>query len=329
MIVRYNEKNFAENTIMSSEIGKYVCAYTDFGFKRLFFSEPNKDVLISFLNSFLNLKDKIVDMSYLPLEQLCVLPYDKNAVIGVCCKNSAGSYVLVEIQNALPVFIKARSIFHSMSFIGNLAPQGVFDNKIKAVYTITLLGCTLDDDSKSYLHEVVLYDKAVKKQFYDKLAYYYLELPKFNKNADELETVQDKWMFAIKNLSALNDKPVALKEQVFTRLFRIAEIAKFSEKEKYAYEESLKKMWDNYATLESSFTEGQKKGKEEGLKQGKEEGLKQGLEKGLKQGIEKGLKQGIEEGSKQAQVNIAIKMKNKGMSSEDILNLTDLKEGQY
>ena len=86
-----------------------------------------------------------------------------------------------------------------------------------------------------------MYDKAVKKQFYDKLAYYYLELPKFTKNADELETIQDKWMFAIKNLSTLNDKPVALKEQVFTRLFRIAEIAKFSEKEKYAYEESLKK----------------------------------------------------------------------------------------
>lgn len=43
-----------------------------------------------------------------------------------------------------------------------------------------------------------------------------------------------------KNLSALNDKPVALKEQVFTRLFRIAEIAKFSEKEKFAYHGSLK-----------------------------------------------------------------------------------------
>lgn len=65
------------------------------------------------------------------------------------------------------------------------------------------------------------------------------------------------------------------------------------------------------------------------MKQGKEEGLKQGLEKGLKQGIEKGLKQGIEEGSKQAQVNIAIKMKNKGLSSEDIFNLTGLEEGQY
>lgn len=176
-----------------------------------------------------------------------------------------------------------------------------------------MVGCKLDDGSDSYLHEVVLYDKCSKTKFCDNIAYYYLELSKFTKNADELETIQDKWMFAIKNLSALNDKPVALKEQVFTRIFRIAEIAKFSEKEKYAYEESLKKMWDNYATLESSFTEGQKKGKEEGLKQG----------------IEKGLKQGLEEGSKQAQVKIAIKMKNKGLSSEDIFNLTGLEEGQY
>lgn len=43
---------------MSIDQGKYICAYTDFGFKRLFGSELNKDILISFLNSFLNLKDK-------------------------------------------------------------------------------------------------------------------------------------------------------------------------------------------------------------------------------------------------------------------------------
>ena len=47
---------------MSIDQGKYICACTDFGFKRLFGSELNKDILISFLNSFLNLKDKIVDL---------------------------------------------------------------------------------------------------------------------------------------------------------------------------------------------------------------------------------------------------------------------------
>lgn len=115
------------------------------------------------------------------------------------------------------------------------------DYQLKAVYTIGFLNFVLEKDSESYRHEVVLYDKVTKCQFYDKLAYYYFELPKFTKTEDELENIQDKWMYAIKNLSALNDKPVVLKEQVFTRLFRIAEIAKFSEKEKFAYQGSLKK----------------------------------------------------------------------------------------
>lgn len=309
MIVRYNEKNFAENTIMSSEIGKYVCAYTDFGFKRLFFSEPNKDVLISFLNSFLNLKDKIVDMSYLPLEQLCVLPYDKNAILGTCCKTSDDSYIIVQIQNALPVFIKARSLFHGLSFISNQAPQGVFDNSIKAVYSITLLGCKLDDESDSYLHEVVLYDKCSKAKFCDNIAYYYIELSKFTKNEDELETVQDKWMYAIKNLQDLKDRPNTFTEDIFTKFFEIALIANFTDKEKSAYKASLMKMWNSYSTVESCY--------EEGLKRGKEEGLKLGQEKGLKLGL------------KQTQIKIARKMKQNGMNCEEIFNLTDLKEGQY
>lgn len=115
------------------------------------------------------------------------------------------------------------------------------DYQLKAVYTIGFLNFVLEKDSESYRHEVVLCDKVTKCQFYDKLAYYYFELPKFTKTEDELENIQDKWMYAIKNLSALNDKPVVLKEQVFTRLFRIAEIAKFSEKEKFAYQGILKK----------------------------------------------------------------------------------------
>lgn len=166
---------------MASEIGKYVSAYTDFGFKRLFGTELNKELLISFLNSFLNLKDKIVDLSYISLEQLGVLPFDKNAILGTCCKTSDDSYIIVQIQNALPVFIKARILFHGLSFISNQAPQGVFDNSIKAVYSITLVGCKLDDESDSYLHEVVLYDKCSKAKFCDNIAYYYIELSKFTK----------------------------------------------------------------------------------------------------------------------------------------------------
>lgn len=115
-------------------------------------------------------------------------------------------------------------------------------------------------------------------------------------------------MYAIKNLQDLKGKPSSLTETVFTRFFEIAKIANFSDKEKAAYQSSLMnlmKMWNRCATFEASYAEGLKLGKEEGLKQG------------------------LEECSKQAQVKIAIKMRNIGMSSEDIFNLTGLEEGQY
>ena len=92
---------------MSIDQGKYICAYTDFGFKRLFGSELNKDILISFLNSFLNLKDKIVDLSNLSLEQLGDLVTDRD----VYCKTSDDAYIIVEMQNAAQNYFKDRSIF--------------------------------------------------------------------------------------------------------------------------------------------------------------------------------------------------------------------------
>jgi hypothetical protein len=67
-------------------------------------------------------------------------------------------------------------------------------------------------------------DTETGKVFYDKLTYVYLELPKFSKTEDELETLLDKWMFVFKHLASLDERPKALQERVFKRLFRIAEI---------------------------------------------------------------------------------------------------------
>ena len=49
---------------------KYLNPHTDFGFKRLFGTEFNKDLLISFLNAVLKRDDEIRDIRYLNSEQL-------------------------------------------------------------------------------------------------------------------------------------------------------------------------------------------------------------------------------------------------------------------
>ena len=89
-----------------------------------------------------------------------------------------------------------------------------------------------------------------KEVFYDKLTYIYLEMPKFTKEVDQLETHFEKWLYVLKNLHRLEEIPKVLQERIFKKLFSAAEVANYNPEEMTAYEESLKTLRDNYATAQ-------------------------------------------------------------------------------
>ena len=45
--------------------GRYIDLFTDFGFKKVFGEEPNKPLLISFINTLLPADVQVVDLTYL------------------------------------------------------------------------------------------------------------------------------------------------------------------------------------------------------------------------------------------------------------------------
>ena len=92
------------------------------------------------------------------------------------------------------------------------------------------------------------------------MTFIYLEMPKFNKTEDELDGIFEKWMFVLKNLYRLLDRPEALQEKVFTMLFETAEIARFTPEERWAYEESVKIFRDNTNVADFAVSEAEKKG---------------------------------------------------------------------
>ena len=85
----------------------------------------------------------------------------------------------------------------------------------------------------------------------------------------------DKWMFVLRNLSRLMERPASLQERIFTKIFEQAEIARYTPEEYQNYEESKKVLWDNFSTLEYAVQTGRKAGREEGRKEGREEGREQ------------------------------------------------------
>ena len=251
---------------------RYVNFYTDFAFKKLFGTEANKALLISFLNAMFDGKEVIRDLNYLNVEHVGHIAEDRKAVFDVYCETETGDKILVEMQKAEQEYFVDRSIYYSTFAIQEQAPQGRWNFELKRVYAIGILNFCFDHDSTDYFHhEVKLLDTKTKTIFYDKLTYIYLEMPKFRKTEDELSTLFDKWLYAIKHLVTLLERPAILREAVFTQFFEQAEIAKYTPEEQRDYHESQKDFWDIFAVTETAEKRGRAEGRAEGITIGKQE----------------------------------------------------------
>lgn len=265
---------------MEQKEERYISLLTDFGFKRIFGTAMNKDLLICFLNSLFEGKQVVKDVMYLNSENVGDVYTDRKAIFDVYCEGENGEKFIVEMQNAYQTYFKDRSLFYSTFPIREQAPKGNDWNfKLNHVYTIALLNFDMNDeafDKAKISHHVQLCDTATHKIFYDKLEFIYVEIAKFNKSLDELKTLYEKWLFALKNLYKLNERPKALRDKVFDRLFEEAEIAKFTKQELREYEASKIAYRDIKNSIDTA--------KKEGIAEGWEKGVKKGLEKGIEKG---------------------------------------------
>ena len=328
---------------------RYINPYTDFGFKKLFGTELNKDLLISFLNALFSkskkiVVDEIVDVQYLNSEQLGRSEYDRKAVYDVYCKTKNGAKFIVEMQNAFQQFFKDRSIYYASFPIRDMAKKDTKDQKwnfeLQPIFTVGILNFVFKDDISTdedgnitdtvvkeesddeFRHDVMLVDvNNDNKVFYHKLGFVYLEMPKFRKTIEQCKSFYDKWMFVLRNLSSLMERPKELQERIFKKVFEQAEIARYTPEEHFAYEESLKNMRD----IDSVITSAEREGVRRGRAEGRAEGLAEGRAEGLAEGRAEGEKIGVEKGAKSASIAIARSLKAKGlMSNADIAELTGL-----
>lgn len=259
---------------------KYINPFTDFGFKKLFGTAFNKELLIDFLNQVLGERERIDDLTYLNTENLGNTEIDRKAIFDLYCENEKGEKFIIELQNVKQLYFKDRSIYYATFPIQSQAHKGrEWDYYLKAVYTIGILNFSFPDrnSQERYQREIQLVDTTTQEIFYDKLTFIYLEMPRFKKEESELETHFDKWLYVLKNLSKLQERPKSLQEKIFEKLFTEAEIAKLNSKDMQAYEESLKVYWDNYSVLETA----KKEGREEGINEEKISIAKRLKERGI------------------------------------------------
>ncbi|WP_303155420.1 Rpn family recombination-promoting nuclease/putative transposase [uncultured Prevotella sp.] len=248
---------------------RYISLLTDFGFKRIFGTDPNKELLVNFLNSLFDGEEVIKDVKYLNSENVGDVYTERKAIFDVYCENEKGEKFIVEMQNAYQTYFKDRSLFYSTFPIREQAPKGSDWNFcLKKVYVVALLNYRMSDeafDSSDTIHTIALMDTKTNKVFNAKLMFKYVEVGRFDKTDDELISLSDKWMYVLKNLSRLDNRPSSLREKIFTKLFDAAAIARFTPMELREYEDSLKAYRDIKNSLDTAKEEGRAEGRAEGI----------------------------------------------------------------
>ncbi len=237
-------------------MARYINPYTDFGFKKLFGEEGNKDLLIDFLNQLLPPHHQIADLNFRNPENLADFSTERKAIFDIHCKALSGEKFIVEMQKAKVKYFKDRSLFYITFPIREQAQQGDWNFRLEPIYFVAILDFEYDEaeEIRKFRRDVSLKDQD-GDVFFDKLHFKFLQMPLFNKKENELATKFDKWCYFLKNLESFDQIPNILNEPIFQKAFGTAELANLSIEQRAIYEENLIQYWGMKSALETAVEE--------------------------------------------------------------------------
>lgn len=310
-------------TIASPAGRRFIDPLTDFGFKYLLGGEPNKEIIIEFLNAIFAGQKNIVDLVFSPTEHAASTDEHKKVFFDLMCTGSGGEQFIIEMQRLEHDGFRDRCIYYLSRLVSEQVPKGKSSWKggLKEVHLIAVLDFKFrDGNEERFLHDIVLMNKDTGKIFYDRFGFKFLELPNFDKAVNELSSDLDKWFYILKNMSRMEEIPLYLNQGIFKKLFKIAEVSRLTKEQRRLYESNLKAKWDYEYTIAWAKKEAGEKAKIEGM----EEGRKEGREEGRKEGRKEGLEKGIQEGIYKQKLATALKQKQQGIPIEEIAEFNEL-----
>jgi len=277
-------------------MSRFIDPTTDFGFKKIFGNEANKEIIMDFIAAVLELPAPLLDVTFKDKEQLPEGDEERSGIYDIYCQDVAGNHFIVEMQKNRIPFVTDRMIYYGTFPIAAQAQKGKkpliyrepsfepmrvrevatipYGNKVKAaakpwdfrlndVYCIAVLCYAFNDSTTAVNRSRLRNDRPPHASFSDKLQFVTLELPLFDERRPEynLDRRINKWLYFLSYLPELKRIPDIFKgDEIFERAFAIAEYAGLSSRERRLYKLSMKRMMDTYAVLSASFDEGFDKG---------------------------------------------------------------------
>ena len=253
---------------------RFVDITNDIAFRKIFGNDNKKKTLISFLNAVISLPDNetVKDVEITNPYQLGKLSGGKSTIVDVKAKDSKGNIFIVEMQIAEFHFFQKRILYYtSQSYVAQI-DKGIGYEKLKPVYFIGILEFEIGQ-STSYISKHKVLDVETKEQVIQDVEFNFIELPKFNKNIEELETNIDQWTYFIKNAENLNVIPENVADEGLKEAYLEADKHNWTKLEMEDYERASIKERDDIGRMEFAVEKAEIRGELKGKIAGKMEAI--------------------------------------------------------
>ncbi len=221
---------------------------------------------------------------------------DRSPIYDILCQTESGEKIIVEMQNREHPNFKERMLYYAAEALTRQGERGTeWAYDIKAVYLIAFTNFLISGyDGELRIDVRLKTDDG--RLFTDRLRMICLQMPCFEKQVDDCNSQFERWIYVLKNMETLNRMPWAAKNSVFQRLAEIAEVSAMTREERAKYDSALKRYRDTLNSLQGAEA------------------------KGLAEGMAKGIAKGRAEG----RAEVARRMKQRGMTAEEIADITGL-----
>jgi len=216
---------------------KFADVKNDIAFRKIFGNENKKEVLISFLNAILDFKGqhKITDVNILNPYQLPKFRDGKATIIDVKARDQGGREFIVEMQVADALGFSKRVLYYTSQGYVSQIDRGEFYDKLNPTIFVGILDFTLTKNPK-YISRHRILDVETGERIMEDMEFNFIELPKFNMQRKDLKTLEEKWVYFIKEAENLEVIPEGMDDPGLRAAYEQANIQSWSPEELEAYD---------------------------------------------------------------------------------------------
>lgn len=177
----------------------------DVVFRKLFGSEKNKDILISFINSVVNPRLIVEDLTIKNPYNLATYVGSKESILDIKAVAKNGTYYNLEMQLSGSAYYDKRSIYYGAKVYVDQLEEGMSFSQLNPTIGIHLLDFDLFHDER-YLRHFAFKDMETN-EFHERLGLlqlYFVELKKFGKLYHNVDEPIDRWIAFLNHAEELS-----------------------------------------------------------------------------------------------------------------------------